>query len=121
MVKSAVDFGQVASDLEHLAELLESGWCQGAYARDEEGKVLVSQYDLRAVSFCLVGGLLRTLGDPSSISMSVARKALGDTLGGMHEGALTGWNDHKDRTKEHVVCLCLDTAKRLRSSTPLRS
>ncbi len=114
MVKNAIDFESVAGDVDRVAKVLQSGWCQGAYARNEEGSD-VFEGSQSAVSFCIVGAILTMVDDDAREDV---RDCLAQTLG-IEGDSLIGWNDHEDRTQKQVVSLCLDTAKMLRGSTPL--
>ena len=117
MVKNVIDFESVAADVDRVAKVVESGWCQGAYARDEDGEDVFEGSEA-AVSFCIAGAILTTMVDDGP--RHGVRDCLAHTLG-IAGDELIGWNDHENRTQTQVVDLCRDTAKRLRSSTPLPS
>jgi hypothetical protein len=48
--------------LERAIELLQSGWCQGAYAEDEYGEVLDAEEE-DAVAWCATGSLMKAMLD----------------------------------------------------------
>ena len=80
------------------SECVALGWCQGAYARDAQGRS-VSSYSEWAVSVCLMGAIIR---------WHLARK--NDMLYSeyvdrvfAHEPYATLWNDALGRTQAEVV------------------
>ena len=103
--------------LEKLGDVLEEGWCQGAYAQGEDGENLDIE-DPRAVSHCLIGGLYAVVpGVENTYMRNAMREALCQALErpSLVSGTtLAGWNDAAGRKKEEVVSLCKRAAKRLR-------
>lgn len=91
--------------LKRAREKLDAGWTQGAYARDESGKV-VDFVDPLAKSFCLIGAYRS-----AAVEMLNASKTgwWQDTEPGRFIVAKIGtesgvlWNDRSERTKEEVL------------------
>ena len=78
-------------------ELIEKGWCQLDYARDEyENPVDIDDSD--AVKWCLVGALDRIYPDftENTIMLTKVKNAI---------DLIAMWNDDRSRTKEEVVNL----------------
>jgi hypothetical protein len=48
--------------LERTIDLLQSGWCQSSYARDERGDDVWPEHD-GAVSWCATGAIIRAMHD----------------------------------------------------------
>lgn len=84
------------------ADLCAKGWCQGAYARDENGKPCdISQ----GVSFCQGGARIKTYreGDRQKFVL------LPDDFPFGHNVALV-WNDDPKRTQDEVVDMLIAAA-----------
>ena len=89
---------------------LRFGWCQGAHARDCNGRI--ARFDGigvhgEPVSFSSYGAL----GGHNVIDMMRARDALWKCLGarGVGFGSLNEWNDAPGRTQDEVIALYQDT------------
>lgn len=93
----------------HAAMLVENGWTQGAYARDESGEsVVILAPD--AAAYCVVGALTRAVahvigGAPGSAVTTDYQLAAITALrrGGIRELQLAIWNDRTRRTQGEVV------------------
>lgn len=82
-------------------ELLEHGWCQGAYARDADGHIC-KEHDGAAMSFCLAGATYRAATE-SSAKFSTYNGAclwLADAFNG---DCISEYNDAHGRTKAEVL------------------
>ena len=87
------------------ANLVEKGWTQDAMARNEQGAEVYSN-SRYAISWCL-GGALNCASQGFSLNRRVElRKYLGLDLD------VPSWNDDPNRTKEDVIKLLRDAAKR---------
>ncbi|PYQ25648.1 MAG: hypothetical protein DMF56_27015 [Acidobacteria bacterium] len=92
-----------------ISELLTdaSKWTQRTYARDEFGDD-VAATDPKAVSWCLVGALVKCYAaGPDSVPAEQALRAAWARWSTEHEknptaSTLTGWNDAFGRTFEEV-------------------
>jgi len=92
--------------------LVESGWCQGAHARDGAG-FEVPSWSEEARSWSLLGALLSSWHhqdsqkDANVVAHLVDAHALGEATEVLGEvvgtAALDRWNDATKRTKEDVV------------------
>ena len=88
------------------AALIEKGWNQNVYSKNEKGKVC-KPWDKSAVSWCLSGALLHVLNSGEvGYSLKEVRVHLG-----LGVTAAT-WNDHPDRTQKDVVRLLKNAARR---------
>ena len=93
-------------------EILEQGWTQGTYARDEHG-VEADWASPEAVTFCSVGAVYRATSELEPDRTSdvfdplrwLARAALLRHVLGKHGVNTVGFNDHPDRTQEEVVAV----------------
>ena len=118
--------------LDKLGDLLEQGWCQGAYARGKSGRQ-IDEHSKSAVCFCIQGGINKIARDIGNDSRQDMRAALAYTLTRelqdglpnlnahvthvyVSESELASWNDTPGRTKRDAVKLCRDTAQRLRAA-----
>jgi hypothetical protein len=86
-------------------ERLQSGWCQGADARDESGSA-VDPWSDRARSWSLLGALV-AVTDPlaplGNARLGALRRALAALAEFVVEPSLADWNDADARTKENVI------------------
>ena len=88
------------------ADVVEKGWTQGAFARDEQGNIRASKHR-RAVSWCLSGALFLVFNPQFGLrSYKKIRNYLGISP------SLSVWNDDLYRTQKEVVKLLRETAKR---------
>lgn len=91
------------SELLHNARaLVEQGWCQGAEARDANGRAIdVGAAD--AASWSLLGALQATAVADSSTDL----QGIGDAVAALAElildPSLANWNDSEARTKLEVL------------------
>lgn len=98
-----------ASDiLSRARTLILDGWCQGADARDAQGRDVLP-WSLEARSWSVLGALVggdgvgrAQVGMMPILELGEAIVALGEA-GDTH--SLQAWNDRPDRTKEEVVAL----------------
>jgi hypothetical protein len=87
--------------LSRAAELIATGWCQNALARDEHGRQ-VEPWGPNASRWSLLGALTRIWHDDRGEELEVfeaAYAALALATGGRPEE----WNDARWRTKRHVL------------------
>lgn len=80
--------------------LVEQGWCQRAYARDESGAP-VAPTEAKAVEFCATGAIVKASIGQTDGAFGAAIERLQAALG-IAEG-ITFWNDNCRRTKEEVL------------------
>lgn len=92
--------------LDEVIKLLEKGWCQGALARDNDGKP-VNVLDPTATNYCTVGAIIKITGAVSSPESRRIRKAIHKKTGLPTDY----WND--SNTKENVI----KTLKELRDGS----
>ncbi len=91
--------------LEGARELVLKGWCQGAYARDVDGRKCDEISD-RAVRWCLIGALRRASGGSVADTPGVFGDALHECYrahyrrGGM---SMVSWHDAQETTVSDVV------------------
>ena len=85
--------------LGHARKLIDTGWCQEGFARNEFGRC-VSIRDQSAIKFCLVGALRRVCGEGKDYLEVCARL---EFL--LPNGSLCGFNDVDGRKKEEVLDL----------------
>jgi hypothetical protein len=101
-----------AAMMSEARRLVESGWCQGAHARDGAGTEVPS-WSEEARSWSLLGALLTSWHrqdsqDDADVvahladahALGEATEALGEVVG---TAALDRWNDAAKRTKTDVV------------------
>ena len=102
-----------AAMMSEARRLVESGWCQGAHARDSAGSEVPSWSD-DARSWSLLGALLSSWHrqdsqrDPDVVAahlsdahaLGEATELLGEVVG---TAALDRWNDAAKRSKRDVV------------------
>jgi hypothetical protein len=85
--------------LNQAADLIErTGWCQGAYGRDEYG-LEQGASSVSCISFCALGALRRISGNQFDARVG-ACKRLRRLIGG---GSIDKWNDASGRTKKEVI------------------
>jgi hypothetical protein len=89
---------------------IEKGWCQGAAAKDKNGKEPRS--GKRAVSFCAAGAVVYgykfSVNDPAVEYLLKAINQADPTIFYYpigHRGNIPIWNDSPHRTKEDVIRL----------------
>lgn len=82
------------------ARLVREGWCQGAYARDKDGRG-VRLGDEKACEWCVVGALYRATDDGAR-GWAAEREA-SSALG--LRGSVVSWNDDPARTQAEVAAL----------------
>jgi hypothetical protein len=94
-------------------ERLETGWCQGADARDGAGAA-VDPWSDRARSWSLLGALV-AVTDPlaplGNARLGALRRALAALAEFVVEPSLAEWNDAEARTHANVISV-LDEALR---------
>jgi hypothetical protein len=94
----------VIANLKIARSLINKGWAQHSYCRDQDGKT-VSIVDPAATCYCLVAALPTDHGE--------AIHALRKTLQFTEEASLVDWNDDSIRTQAEVVELIDQTIERL--------
>jgi len=98
-----------------LLVLLQNPWCQGSYARTQEG-TKVSQPDRPdAYAFCLMGAVIKAL--PSLDGFLAVRGHLDSVL----RTAPSVWNDNPQRTQEEVLSLLYQEAGIVAPPKPYRT
>jgi hypothetical protein len=95
--------------LKKVLNLLENGWCQDSWARDNDGNTcsVDSKY---AKCYCLVGAVCKVTKSPS-LRITVRHQL--DSNIPINYGGLLSWNDNKRRTKQQVINLVKKTIKGL--------
>lgn len=91
---------QLRDDLNAVAGVLEQGWCQRAYARDAQGK-MVTLRDETACCYCLSAAVELT-ADFSNGRAVAMYQAIANTLG-LPLDRIVPWQDERDRTKAEVI------------------
>lgn len=97
-----------AAILRAAADLVERGWCQGAYAMDATGRWLTSPWDLGACRFCAIGAIDRSAPDKSS-----KLRAQMSLEGHVNRAALWAWNDDPQQTQASVATAMRQCADRM--------
>lgn len=85
--------------LDDAKALIEKGWHQGYYARDEHGERR-QPTDEHAVAFCAIGALERAGNDMPIAAEALAKQALRYAVPGQD---VVGFNDAPGRTKAEVL------------------
>lgn len=101
--------------LAKMLDILESGWCKGAFARASDGRSVLLTDD-QACSWCVLGALARST---DALSLSVPRanviglvryvisreiaKVEGVPMRRWIGKTLSDWNDRVGQTKSHVL------------------
>jgi hypothetical protein len=93
--------------------LIEKGWCQGVYAKDENGKPC-DPNSAAAESFCVYGAL-RRWAQRYSDEYDAATDRLGEEPECQHGISL--FNDHEDRTQAEVLALFDRTIAKLETAS----
>jgi hypothetical protein len=89
--------------LERVRARVASGWCQRAWARDEDGNPLQEESNPLACRWCLGGALALEGNDVSGDSACALLERL---IRDRHEAdTIVGYNDRHGRTKEDVLQL----------------
>lgn len=122
-----------ATFLDDVAERLESGWCQGSFARTADD-LHVRSTSPDAVCWCLSGAFTRELWgayegysdrvvpEPARALVSDQAKAVlveeicraGHVSPSHSGGTLVGYNDAEGRTRDQVVAMVRRAAERCR-------
>ena len=87
------------------ADLVEKGWTQHASARDKHGNSCQVN-STSAVSWCVTGALNLAAWYIPASSLKEIRNYI------YYSRGMLDWNDDPNRTKEHVVKLLREAAKR---------
>ena len=98
----------------HASRLLESGWCQGGYAKDKDGN-WCSELSDDADSFCVSGAIIRASKD-TGVSVDELFDIFNHTLDIENKEYPWEWNDMQYQTKENVISVVLVAAKAALSS-----
>lgn len=99
--------------LRRARELVERGWCQGAYARGAEGQV-VDKYGPAARSFCVLGAVDRASERYHYEARDVALRVLGTVMKELTGARTPGYyNDAYGRTQEDIVTLLKKAEERV--------
>ena len=92
--------------LRNARELISSGWCQGADARDREGAA-VDPWDEHAVQWSILGAIVQVLeleaeeyGEVPLEELASALYAIADSI---EADSLADWNDAAQRTQAEVI------------------
>jgi hypothetical protein len=86
--------------LKRARTLVESGWCQKAYATDAVGQQ-VRPEDPTAVAYCIRGALRAQEADTDLDALNDADRALERRA----MRGIAGFNDQQGRTKDEVLTL----------------
>lgn len=105
--------------LRATADLIETGWCRGADARDCQGHA-VEACDPSAAAWSLVGALfvVSERGDADRASL---RDALWAISGVIPDASLEGWNDADGRTRAQTLRMLAHAQTRLDEGPPPRN
>lgn len=106
------DPGRAVALIERAADLLESGWCQRAYALTADGREVHSSKP-SAVAWCASGALMRARDEVlGTMAPHLYGAAVNDLTNFLieREGPMTisAYNDAPGRKKEEVVALFRD-------------
>ena len=92
--------------LRNARELVSTGWCQGADARDPEGNA-VDPWSEHAVEWSILGAIVRVLeveaeeqGEVPLDELASALYAIADLI---EVDSLSDWNDAAHRTQTEVI------------------
>lgn len=99
-------------------ELIEKGWCQGAYAKDADGES-VGATAQGATAFCIRGAIL-AVGPLDYAVRAPAYNLLENIVDQITQSpcdSLAGYNDAPGRTHAEILAV-FDAALRLAESTP---
>lgn len=84
--------------------LVESGWCQGAFARDRDGEVVDFASPV-AAAFCMAGAIHRvTIGEPYTENNERV-KAHQLLAHAARNSMLPDWQDAAERSKAEVLSI----------------
>ncbi|WP_158809644.1 hypothetical protein [Beijerinckia sp. L45] len=78
--------------------IVEKGWCQGAFARNQIGDVVLVDAP-EACSFCLIAAISKSTAGSEAWGNAVF--AFKSAIG--WNSALSTWNDQPDRTRDEVL------------------
>lgn len=95
-------------------DLVRSGWCRGADARDRSGAP-VDAWSPGARSWSILGAVVAAADLPSDLGgarLGPLRQALGALAEVIEEPVLMSWNDDPDMTQAEVV-QTLEDARRI--------
>jgi hypothetical protein len=102
--------------LQGAHELLSSGWCQGADARDASGRA-VEPWDDRATEWSLLGAVVAqtepALLESGELTVGVLRRAVGALAEVLTADSLSEWNDDPDRDAGDVADILVQAIARL--------
>ena len=87
--------------LRRTADLISSGWCRGAEARDHSGSP-IEPSDPAAISWSLRGALAAVSERPDADEKTL-RDALWGISGVIPDASLDVWNDAPGRTREDTL------------------
>lgn len=87
--------------LSETADLIESGWCRGADARDRRGRAVAAS-DPTATAWSLLGALVAISERPGCDGKSL-RDALWGISGVIPDSSLDAWNDRSGRTQGETL------------------
>jgi len=89
--------------LEHAASLIEKGWCQGAFAKDKNGKPVVAASP-EAVAWCAAGAVMRAMHDKNTWHLSgQIWGAIKSVIG--TEQHFSAWGEEKGRQKTDILAV----------------
>ncbi len=92
---------EVVDHLRRMRVLLEKGWTQGAFSRDESGDATYGTGQ-KPTSWCVLGALYEGSEPPLCVR---TRKVLDDAIGPSGYDSIYEWNDAPGRTKTEVIGL----------------
>ena len=97
-------------------ELLASGWCQGADARDASGRA-VEPWDDRATAWSLLGALVAQTEparlESGELTVAALRRAVGALAEVLTAESLSEWNDAPGRDAAEVANILTRAISRL--------
>jgi hypothetical protein len=100
--------------LEKARELIQKGWVQKDFARDEEGNG-VEDYEKneKCTCFCLLGAIDRAVYPEMNFSIPVETLVVGmlKEKYAYNRNGVIPWNDAPGRTQQEVIDILTDTIK----------
>lgn len=89
--------------------IINNGWCKGHLATNKEGKVVVNQFDVNAVNYCLFGALTKAFENVNNSNFyNKVKDALFAAMKDKYEvkyKSIHEFNDDINIKKENVLLL----------------
>ncbi len=85
---------------------IERGWCQGTYARDDDGvQVYAEDLDYPGLSFCALGAIGEQISRCEGAALILANHIPKDRRYPLNARSVSWFNDDPSTTKEDVLAL----------------